>query len=43
VFIADAHHVVDDPDIDIVIEMIGGEDIAKDLILKAQGCNEKRG
>jgi homoserine dehydrogenase len=27
--------VVDDPDIDIIIEMIGGEGIAKDLILKA--------
>ncbi|MBW1692976.1 MAG: homoserine dehydrogenase [Deltaproteobacteria bacterium] len=40
VFIADAHHVVDDPDIDIVIEMIGGEDIAKDLILKAIDNNK---
>ena len=27
--------MVDDPDIDIIIEMIGGEGIAKDLILKA--------
>jgi homoserine dehydrogenase len=35
VFISDAFKVVDDPDIDIVIEMIGGEGIAKDLILKA--------
>jgi homoserine dehydrogenase len=34
-FITDAHKVVDDPDIDIIIEMIGGEGIAKDLILKA--------
>ena len=35
VMITDAHKVVDDPDIDIIIEMIGGEGIAKDLILKA--------
>ena len=35
VFINDAHKVVDDPEIDIVIEMIGGEGIAKDFILKA--------
>ena len=35
VFIADASKVVTDPEIDIVIEMIGGEGIAKDLILKA--------
>jgi len=34
-FITDAHKVVDDPDVDIIIEMIGGEGIAKDLILKA--------
>ena len=34
-FITDAHKVVDDPDTDIIIEMIGGEGIAKDLILKA--------
>ncbi|UCD90610.1 MAG: homoserine dehydrogenase [Desulfobacterales bacterium] len=40
VFTSDAHHVVDDPDIDIVIEMIGGEDIAKDLILKAIDNNK---
>jgi len=33
--ITDAYKVVDDPDIDIIIEMIGGEGIAKDLILKA--------
>ena len=31
----DAHSVVCDPEIDIVIEMIGGEGIAKDLIKKA--------
>jgi homoserine dehydrogenase len=35
VLIPDAFKVVDDPDIDIVIEMIGGEGIAKDLILRA--------
>jgi homoserine dehydrogenase len=35
VFITDAYEVVNDPKIDIVIEMIGGESIAKDLILKA--------
>jgi len=34
-FINDARKVVDDPDTDIIIEMIGGEGIAKDLILKA--------
>ncbi len=31
----DAYRVVNDPEIDIVVEMIGGEGIAKDLILKA--------
>jgi len=35
VLITDAQKVVDDPLIDIVVEMIGGESIAKDLILKA--------
>ncbi len=35
VFISDAYKVVNDPDIDIVIEMIGGEEVARDLILKA--------
>jgi homoserine dehydrogenase len=35
VLINDAQKVVNDPDIDIIIEMIGGEGIAKDLILKA--------
>jgi len=35
VFINDAFAVVNDPDIDIIIEMIGGEGIAKELILKA--------
>jgi len=35
VFITDAYRVVDDPDIDIVIEMIGGKTVARDLILRA--------
>ncbi len=35
VLVTDAYKVVNDPDIDIVIELIGGEGIAKDLILKA--------
>jgi homoserine dehydrogenase len=34
-FITDAQQVIDDPEIDITIEMIGGEGIAKDLMLKA--------
>jgi homoserine dehydrogenase len=35
VFINDAFAVVADPDIDIVVEMIGGQGIARELILKA--------
>ena len=35
VFINDAYKVVDDPDVDIIIEMIGGEVVAKDLVLRA--------
>jgi homoserine dehydrogenase len=35
VLTTDANAVVNDPDIDIIIEMIGGEGIAKELILKA--------
>ncbi len=35
VFIPDAFQVVDDPDIDIVVEMIGGQGIARKLILRA--------
>ena len=35
VLIDDAEQVVNDPEVDIVIEMIGGEGIAKTLILKA--------
>jgi homoserine dehydrogenase len=35
VLTTDAFRVVEDPDVDIVVEMIGGQDIAKDLILKA--------
>jgi len=33
--ISDALRVVNDPEVDIIIEMIGGQGIAKDLILKA--------
>ena len=32
---ADANEVVSDPDIDIVVELIGGYTVAKELILKA--------
>lgn len=35
VFISDAYKIVDDPDIDIIVEMIGGEGVAMDLILRA--------
>ena len=35
VLTTDSEAVVNDPDIDIIIEMIGGERIAKELILKA--------
>lgn len=35
VLIKEADKIVSDPDIDIVIELIGGEEIAKNLILKA--------
>ena len=35
VLTTDANSVVNDPDIDIIIEMIGGEGIAKEFILKA--------
>jgi homoserine dehydrogenase len=31
----DVFAVVDDPDIDIVLELIGGEDLAKELVLRA--------
>ncbi|MDP2645385.1 MAG: homoserine dehydrogenase [Desulfobacterales bacterium] len=37
VLVTDAQKVVDDPDIDIVIEMIGGTGIAKELVLRAIG------
>ena len=33
---SDAFQVVDDPEVDIVVEMIGGEGIARELILKAR-------
>ncbi|MBI2508871.1 MAG: homoserine dehydrogenase, partial [Betaproteobacteria bacterium] len=32
---ADAYEVIGNPDIDIVVELIGGTRVAKDLILKA--------
>ncbi len=35
VLIRDAGRVLDDPDIDIIVEMIGGETLAKEFILKA--------
>ncbi len=35
VFIEDAWQIVNDPDIDIVLEMIGGQTLAKDLIMAA--------
>ena len=35
VFVKDAFLVVNDPDVDIVVEMIGGEGIARELILAA--------
>ncbi|MBU1054997.1 MAG: homoserine dehydrogenase [Proteobacteria bacterium] len=35
VFVSDALKVVDDPEIDIIIELIGGEKIAKDMIFRA--------
>jgi len=35
VLTSDAHQVIDDPKVDIIIEMIGGEGAAKEFILKA--------
>jgi len=35
VFINDANKVISAPDVDIIVEMIGGEGIAKDFMLKA--------
>jgi len=35
VFIPDGDRIVEDPEIDIVIEMIGGEGVAREMILKA--------
>ena len=32
---ADANEIIDDPDIEIIVEMIGGETVARELILKA--------
>ena len=33
--VGDANLVVNDPEIDIVVELIGGYDVAKELVLKA--------
>jgi homoserine dehydrogenase len=41
VFVKDPFKVVDDPETDIILEMIGGEKIAKDLISRAIG-NKKQ-
>jgi len=35
VMVTDARQVVDDPEIDIILKMIGGEGIARDLIMRA--------
>lgn len=35
ILINDAHKVINDPEIDIIVEMIGGQTIAKEFILKA--------
>ncbi len=35
VVVKDAHQVVDNPDIDIVVELIGGYGIARELVMKA--------
>ncbi|MBL0717485.1 MAG: homoserine dehydrogenase [Desulfosarcina sp.] len=35
IFTKDADEIISDPDIDIIVEMIGGKGIAKDFILKA--------
>jgi len=35
VVVKDAHQIVDNPDIDIVIELIGGYGIARELVMKA--------
>jgi homoserine dehydrogenase len=37
IFVRDPFKVADDPETDIILEMIGGETIAKDLILRAIG------
>lgn len=41
VFISDAYKIVDDPDIDIIVEMIGGDGVAMDLILRAIDNNKQ--
>ena len=34
-FTTDAQSLIADPQVDIVVELVGGEDIAKDIVLKA--------
>jgi homoserine dehydrogenase len=41
IFISDAYKIVDDPDIDIIVEMIGGDGVAMDLILRAIDNNKQ--
>ena len=36
----DAHYVVEDPAIDIVIELIGGDGIARELVMSAIANNK---
>ncbi len=36
----DARSIIDDPQIDIVVEMIGGQGIAKELIMAAIGAGK---
>ncbi len=35
ILIPDAYNIIDDPEIDIIVELIGGEGVAKEFILKA--------
>lgn len=35
IVVSDAHQIVDNPDIDIVVELIGGYGIARELVMKA--------
>ena len=42
VFISDANVVLNDPDVDIVVELIGGKTIAKEFTLRALKNGKKR-